>query len=110
MEQGFNNNAGQDEVAEDLRRYGEHEAAAAYEARLDQDSEEDEFLVEPENWNAVQAFLFVQSQFRDGAFRYEGVEAGLRMAGIKGRKKIFPKLRLIEAGARERLSEEQAKS
>ncbi len=104
MDRGLASDAGQDEVAEDLRQFGEFEAAVDYEAG--QDEQSDQFLIEPENCDAVQAFVLVSSQFRDGAFRYEGVAAGLAMAGIKKTKikKLFPKLRLMEAGARERLA------
>ena len=54
------------------------------------------FEVFPENKLAVEAFLCVQTQMRREGFRYEGVEAGLRMAGIDLDPDLFDSLRLME--------------
>ena len=111
MDRGLASDAGQDEVARDLREFGETDAAARYERQALAIADA-HFPVEPENWEAVEAFRLLSSQFRNGGFRYEGVQAGLSMAGMDQNKMhtLFPKLRLLEAGARERLAEEQNKS
>lgn len=86
-------------MAEDLEYFGAIDAAAEYSAR------QEDFLVEEENWRAVQAFIAVQSQFR-GSLRYEGVQAGLEMAGIHCTSELFMRLRLMEAGAMKALAEQ----
>jgi hypothetical protein len=95
---------GDDAAAEDLRYFGAADAAEQYAAA---ETEQRQCLVEPENWPAIEAFIAVQSQFRHAGFRYEGVKAGLEMAGIHPGRSIFAQLRLIEIGALKELSDQK---
>ncbi|TVO70909.1 hypothetical protein FHP88_15760 [Sedimenticola selenatireducens] len=56
----------------------------------------DDFYVLEENWTAVMAWLTVQTQMTRTGFRYEGMEAGLRMATIESTPEIFSKLQVME--------------
>lgn len=65
---------------------------------------EEHFEVWPENWDAVQAFLGVQTQWAVGfagptGLDYTRVRAGLEMAGITVTQDLFSRLRIIEGGA-----------
>lgn len=57
----------------------------------------DEFHVLEENWSAVMAWMTVQTQMTRTGFRYEGMEAGLRMANIELTPEIFSKLQVMES-------------
>lgn len=69
----------------------------------------------PDHIPALEAFLAVQTQWATVVYpmgqtlhhglRYEGVEAGLRMAGIEVTPALWGQIRLIEAGAKEALNE-----
>ena len=59
-------------------------------------TDDETFGVYEDNGEIVAAFLTVQSQFRRGGFRYEGVRAGLRMAGIPCSEELFRGLRTME--------------
>jgi len=95
MSQALETSHGEDQAADDLVFFGAVQAAEEYSG----EDEQTTFRVEPENWPAVQAFLRVQSQFRRSGLRYEGVEAGLRMARIKRTDDLFSRIQMIEAGA-----------
>lgn len=83
---------------------------AALEAR----SDDDEFEVWDENWEAVNAFLFVSTQWRTTAIGggmepgriywsgldYAGVAAGLTGAGFASTPELWSALRVMEAAAR----------
>jgi hypothetical protein len=72
---------------------------------------EEHFEVWPENWEAVQAFLTVQTQWaadfggRSG-LDYVRVRAGLEMAGVAVTTELFTQLRVIEAGALKTLAKQ----
>ena len=86
------------------------EAIAAIEAG----SDEGDFEVWPENWDAVLAFLSVSTQWRaisllDGriywqGLDYAGVAAGLAGAGVAANPDLWGDLRVMEAAARNRLN------
>lgn len=66
--------------------------------------EEKDFLIWPENWEAVRAFLSVSSQWSVGVngptgLDYSRVRAGLEMAGIEVTPDLFGKLRVLESAA-----------
>lgn len=65
------------------------------------------FPVIEDNWATVAAWMAVQTQFTRTGFRYEGIEAGLRMAAIDCTPQLFENLRIMEAAALEALSETQ---
>jgi hypothetical protein len=65
------------------------------------------FPVLAENWDAVLAWLTVQTQFSRTGFRYEGLEAGLRMAGVECTPGLFAQLQTMEVAALEALGETQ---
>lgn len=76
---------------------------------------EDAFYVWPEGWEAVQAFLAVQTQFVHGmggptGLDYTRVHNGLAMAGIACTPELFHQLRLLEAGVLDTLNAERKKS
>lgn len=99
---------GDDDVAADAEYFNlPSDAAVAFErASAAQDARQDErFGVLEENLPVIEAWSAVHTQFRDGALRYEGVEAGLRMAGIWAGPELFRGLQLIEAGVRAALAE-----
>lgn len=64
----------------------------------------DNFYVLEENWPAVLAWLTVQTQMTRTGFRYEGMEAGLRMANIELTPEIFSKLQVMEGAVLEVLN------
>jgi len=66
---------------------------------------EDAFPVLEENRPVVEAFLVVQSQLTPRGFRYEGVEAGLRMAQRDCTPDVFEGLREMESAVIEYLNE-----
>lgn len=84
----------------DLRALGATEESIK-EAHGDED---EDFLVWPENWLAVRAFLAVSSQWNVGmngptGLDYSRVRAGLEMAGIEVTPELFGKLRMLESAA-----------
>lgn len=58
-----------------------------------------------ENLPTVQAFLAVQTQLTSQGFRYEGVAAGLALAGIEASPELFAGLRVMERAACEAIAE-----
>lgn len=62
------------------------------------------FLVDPENWEALNAFLSVGTQWARGGIGdvtgldYTRVRDGLEMAGIAVTPELWQKLRVIESG------------
>lgn len=77
----------------------------AWAAALDEQTDDgDGFEVMRENWHAVIAFCACSSQWqvnmdRFVGLRYEGVEAVLRMAGVRRVAPVFEKIRVMEAAA-----------
>lgn len=74
------------------------------------EAQEDHTGIWPEHVAAVEAYLTVQTQWRISlgmaglyaeGLDYQGVEAGLRMAGIEVTPELWAELRLIESGARD---------
>ncbi len=62
---------------------------------------ETDFAVWPENWDAVQAFLAVQTQWATGfsgptGLDYSRVRAGWELAGIAVTPELFHQLRIME--------------
>ena len=80
-----------------------------------EETESAAFEVWAENWDALEAFLFVSTQWRaigsgmSGAviyqgFDYAGVAAGLAAAGIDASRALWSGLRIMEAAARDALN------
>ncbi|MBL3601302.1 MAG: DUF1799 domain-containing protein [gamma proteobacterium endosymbiont of Lamellibrachia anaximandri] len=84
--------SGADESQEDLAAFGAPDEIQAQVEALPED-----FRVLPENWDTITAWLAVQTQMTKTGLRYEGVEPGLRMAGITLTPKRFEDLQLMEA-------------
>lgn len=93
----------------------EDEIEAYLQAGADDDEEvEDEgarYEVWPENWETVQAFLALSTQWRVNAFTgkflgliYSSVESTLRMMKIDNTPEVFHGLRVMEAAALEALN------
>lgn len=66
----------------------------------------------PENWDTVQLFLLVQTQWRTGpmgsviGLDYVAVDAAIRMSGITITPETFDGLRIMESAALEAMSSE----
>lgn len=59
------------------------------------------FPVVPENWETVQAFISVQTQWKEGyagytGLDYNGVRFAFEMLGLTGRRDVFEGLQLME--------------
>ncbi|MEJ1497540.1 MAG: hypothetical protein RPU13_13845 [Candidatus Sedimenticola sp. (ex Thyasira tokunagai)] len=67
---------------------------------------DDVFPVLETNLNIVNAWMAVQTQFTRAGFRYEGMEAGLRMAAIESPPELFAGLQVMEAAAIKALNEQ----
>jgi len=69
-----------------------------------------EFEIEPDNWETVLLFMRVQTQWRHGfagptGLDYVGVEACMRMAGIKRTDELFDGLQVMEFAALQAIGE-----
>lgn len=70
-------------------------------------AQRDDFHVLPDNWDTVQAFISVQTQWKEGyagptGLDYNGVSFAFEMMGLKGTEKgraIFEGLQLMEVAA-----------
>jgi len=89
-----------DKAREDLRQFG------ATEEEIDRQlgPEEDAFSVWPENWEALNAFLLMNTQWVVGmngptGLDYTRVKDGLSMAGVEMNPELFSKLRTLETAA-----------
>lgn len=66
---------------------------------------QEDFEVWPENWEAVQLFLRVQTQWKIGAFGgfmgldYSGVEAAFRMMKVPNTEEMFDTIQAMEIAA-----------
>lgn len=65
-------------------------------AQFEASQRTEEFEVYACNQVAVEAFLVVQTQLRREGFLYEGVRAGLGLAGIESTPELFDQLRIME--------------
>lgn len=84
--------SGPDEADDDLRAFG---------FLPDAPIEQGPFAVWPENWDVVQAFMAVQTQWRYVGTRpvgldYTAVDAALRLRRTQNRAEIFDGLRVME--------------
>lgn len=77
-------------------------------------AEPEEFGVWPENWEAVQMFLTLQTQWRcnetNGAYcglRYTAVESVLRLHRVRDRKAVFTAIQTLEYAALEVLNRDK---
>lgn len=73
------------------------------------------FEVWPENWEALQAFLYTQTQWAVGpsgatGLDYTRMKDGLSMAGITVTPELFHKIRALESGALDALKKSQPSS
>ncbi len=80
----------------------------------DEVSRDGVFAVWPENRKAVETFIAIATQWRwDGmtgvffGFDYPGMEAALRMLGVKNHRRMFEDLRAMERAALEVLNKEK---
>lgn len=66
---------------------------------------EEDFAVYPENWEAVQLFLKLGTQWRVGAMGgffgldYSSVESTMRICRVRKKRKVFEQLRIMEVAA-----------
>lgn len=81
-------------------------------AELAEHGASEEFQVEPDCWETVQAFLRVQTQWRVGGMGghpigldYAGVEAALRMMRVRDKAELFDGLQVMEAAALEAMKD-----
>lgn len=64
-----------------------------------------DFEVWPENWDALELFLRLQTQWKTGAMGgifgldYAGLEAVMRMLGIEQKEEMFAKIQVMEFAA-----------
>ena len=70
----------------------------------EQTAREEQFEVWPENWSVFKLFVGLETQWNvtAGGFiglRYEGVEAMLRMSGVKKVRSVFERLQVMEQAA-----------
>lgn len=65
-------------------------------AQFEASQEAEEFEVYACNQLAVEAFLVVQTQMRREGFLYEGLRAGLELAGVASTPELFDQLRIME--------------
>lgn len=83
-------------------------------AKLEAASVDDLFEVWPENWEVLEAFLSVSTQWRaigraDGSVYWQGLDyasvaAGLNGLGLAATPQIWADLKVMEAAARNRLN------
>jgi Phage related hypothetical protein (DUF1799) len=99
-----------DDSAADLAALGvSAEQIALMQAAMETDDAPDEpeedFDVEPDNWDAVRVFLACDTQWRVGpmgvvlGLDYAGMEAAMRMMGMPCTPALFAQLRTLEIGA-----------
>lgn len=94
----------------DLEAWG---ASDDVKSAYDQAQEADEFEVWAENWDTVQLFLLVQTQWRTGSMGgvigldYDAVESGARLAKVDVTPEMFEGLRIMESSAVNALNEER---
>lgn len=91
------------------------ESIALWEGRDPAELQAPTFAIWPENWDILEVFLAVTTQWRkiippmggrilyDG-LRYEGVEAHMRMADVYRRKHVWSHLQQMERAAMEVLN------
>jgi hypothetical protein len=89
-----------DQARADLAQFGADEASI--DAMLG--PEEKDFGVWPENWDAMRAFLAVQTQWSTGmggptGLDYTRVRSGLELAGVPVTQELFSQLRTLEFAA-----------
>jgi hypothetical protein len=98
-------------AVKEAREFGLPEEAVA---ELEAASVDDGFEVWPENWEALEAFLAVSTQWRaigraDGSVYWQGLDyaavaAGLNGLGFATTPQIWADLKVMEAAARNRLN------
>lgn len=95
----------------DLAAFGIDADAASFE------SDEADYLVLPENWEALQLFLKCATQWRHAGMTgvrtgldYPSVEAVMRITGVQDQADVFWRLQLIERGALEAFQDKQGQS
>jgi len=82
-------------------------------AAYSQSQEQDEFEVWPENWDTVQLFLLVQTQWRTGSMGgvigldYTAIDSAVRFAEMDVTPEMFKGLRVMESSAVNALNEER---
>lgn len=82
-------------------------------AAYSQAQEQDEFEVWPENWDTVQLFLLVQTQWRTGSMGgvigldYTAIDSAVRFAEMDVTPEMFKGLRVMESSAVNALNEER---
>lgn len=97
----------------DLEAWG---ASDDVKSAYDKAQEADEFEVWAENWDTVQLFLLVQTQWRTGSMGgvigldYTAIASAVRFAEVDVTPEIFDGLRIMESAAVTALNEETQSS